>query len=78
MIDNRHAVMTAAKDLQGFAGSAASVALLALLDALDTAYSEDLRTVSPDQLGRKQGAAAQVRALRKVLVGHEESPIPKV
>lgn len=61
------------------ARSSAGVALLSLLDALDTVYSEQLRTVTPEKLGRVQGAAAQVARLRALMVGRDDTaPTPIV
>lgn len=78
MTDPREVAMVAARELQGVARSPAAQALLNLLDAMDDVYHEELRIVTPEKLARTQGAAAQLRALRKVLTDQDEAPYPKV
>ncbi|UIF90865.1 hypothetical protein [Cupriavidus sp. UYPR2.512] len=78
MTDPREVAMDAARELQGFARSQAALALLNLLDAMDAVYHDELRIVLPEKLARTQGAAAQLRALRRVLTDQEEAPFPKV
>lgn len=42
--------------------------VVGLLAALDSCYSEEIRTVSPEQLLFKQGAAMQIRLLLDALL----------
>ncbi|MGH6961899.1 MAG: hypothetical protein ACREE7_15565, partial [Dongiaceae bacterium] len=75
----REAAHTAAVEFRALARSSAGAALLTLLDALEDVYSEQLRAVTPDKLGRVQGAAAQVAKLRALLVSRDDvAPPPMI
>lgn len=39
-----------------------------MMDSIEACYKEDLLTVKPEDLKFKQGAAAQVRSIRKALI----------
>ena len=64
-------LVSAANALRQFAGSDGSRALVGLLDALDTRYADQLVDVDAAGLPKLQAAIRQVRALRRVAVGHE-------
>lgn len=57
-----------------FAGTEAFKTFAGLLDALEDSYVADLVDVTPEELGRKQGAVKQVQQLRLVLDGQTRSP----
>ncbi len=64
-----------------YRGSDLYAQFVRLLDRIEACYCEEMLTVSVDQLRYKQGAAAQVRVLRNLLVDARTDAItdlPKV
>ena len=65
-------------DVLAYKGSALFIEVVALLDAIDECYREEMLTVTPESLRYKQGAAAQARVLRNLLVDANTMDLPKV
>lgn len=73
----RREVSAAYDDFLHYRASDATRALVTLLDALAAATLGDLESVGSDGLARKQGALAQLRALRTAIVAPGPHVSPK-
>lgn len=67
--DRLNALEARATLLREYAGAERNQDVIAVLDALMALYLDDLCSVSTVDLGRLQGAVAQVKELRKLLSG---------
>ena len=68
-------------DVLAYRGTDMFAQFVLLLGCIDECYREEMLTVTPDRLLYKQGAAAQVRALRNQLINSRTdsiSDLPKV
>ena len=64
-------------DVQAYRGTDLYKAFVDLLGAIDECYGDDLRSVAPDGLRYKQGAAKQCGLLRDALISGRTA-VPKV
>lgn len=64
--------------IHAYAGTELYAEVFGLLNAMVTAYDEDLREVSIENLRFKQGASKQIRALRESLLQHDRVLSPKI
>lgn len=78
MIDPRTQVVEKLADIYPYKGTELYANFVQLLGLIERSYDEDLRTVSVEKLGFKQGASAQVRVLYDNLIRGEHGDIPKV
>ena len=78
MSDPREQIAEKLADVYAYKGSELYAHFVDLLGLLSDSYDEDLRTVSADKLGFKQGASAQVRVLKENLIHGELLDLPKV
>lgn len=78
MTDIREQIAEKLAEVHAYRGSEVYAQFVILLGLLGDAYDEDLRTVTPDNLRYKQGASAQARLLREILISGSTGDIPKV
>lgn len=62
--------------VRAYRGSSLYLAFIALLDAVDERHRDDLIDAKPEDVPHIQGAAQQVRKLRRVLVSDNEHMSP--
>lgn len=77
-MDNREKIADKLKDIYEYSGTPLYAAFVDLLLLLDTSYHDDFREVTPEQLGRKQGASKQLLLLRNNLIKMQAGDVPKL
>lgn len=78
MTDIRVQIAEKLAEVHAYRGSEVYTQFVNLLGLIGGAYDEDLRTVTPENLRYKQGASAQARLLREILISGGAGDIPKV
>lgn len=78
MTDIRDQIAEKLAEVIAYRGTELYLNFVQLLGLIESAYDEDLRTVSVENLRYKQGASAQARLLREILISGGTGDIPKV
>lgn len=78
MTDIREQIAEKLAEVHAYRGSEVYAQFVNLLGLIGDSYDEDLRTVSVEGLRYKQGASAQARLLREILISGNAGDIPKV
>lgn len=77
-MDNRNQIKEKLIDIFEYKGTPVYLHFIELMDLLDEAYSDDMRTVKPENLGTIQGASKQLRLIKDSLVKTNVNDIPKL
>lgn len=78
MVDARELLAEKLADVYAYKGSELYAHFVSLLGLMESCYDEDFRTIAPESLKYKQGAACQIRILRNCLIKAEAGDLPRV